>query len=166
MVVVVEGEEFEARKGPVTGARKTNNTGEVMAVQQAIRWAVEQEQSVRIRYDSEYAANMVQGKWKCKKNGQLIREARQEYMRAAQMRGTCKLKTHEARVRHVYEGGVVHGARIRNISSTRWFGLRGPYTGLVCKHLVVFLIYGWAINVAPESDSRHATSIYSHWDQV
>ena len=82
MVVVVEGEEFEARKGPVVGAKKTNNTGEVMAVQQAIRWAVEQGQSVRIRYDSEYAANMVQGKWKCKKNGQLIQEARREYIQA------------------------------------------------------------------------------------
>jgi ribonuclease HI len=55
MVVVVEDEEFEARKGPVINAKKTNNTAEVMAVQQAIRWAVEQNQSVRIRYDSEYA---------------------------------------------------------------------------------------------------------------
>ena len=84
MVVVLEGEEFESRKGPVETAAKTNNVGEVMAVQQAIRWAVEQGQSVRIRYDSMYAANMVQGTWKCKKgkNIELIREAREEYRKA------------------------------------------------------------------------------------
>ena len=84
MVVVLEGEECESRKGPVETASKTNNVGEVMAVQQAIRWAVEQGQSVKIRYDSKYAANMVQGTWKCKKgrNIELIREAREEYRKA------------------------------------------------------------------------------------
>ena len=37
MVVVMEGEEFECRKGPVEGTAKTNNVGEVMGVQHAIR---------------------------------------------------------------------------------------------------------------------------------
>ena len=85
MVVVLEEEEFESRKGPVETASKTNNVGEVMAVQQAIRWAVEQSQSVKIRYDSKYAANMVQGTWKCKKgrNIELIREAREEYRKGS-----------------------------------------------------------------------------------
>ena len=74
----------ENRKGPVETASKTNNVGEVMAVQQTIRWAVEQGQSIKVRYDSTYAANMVQGIWKCKKgrNIVLIREAREEYRKA------------------------------------------------------------------------------------
>ena len=84
MVVVLEGEEFESRKGPVVTTSKTNNVGEVMAVQQAIRWAVEQGQPVKTRYDSMYAANMVQGTLNCKKgrNTELIREAREEYRKA------------------------------------------------------------------------------------
>ena len=82
MVVVVEGEESEARKGPVIDAKQTNNTGEVMAVQQAVRWAVEQNQSIKIRHDSEYATSMVQGKWKQKKNKELIERVRKEYVEA------------------------------------------------------------------------------------
>ena len=48
--------------------RGTNNTAELTAILQGLRWAGGLADTVvRIRYDSEYAANTARGLWKAKK---------------------------------------------------------------------------------------------------
>ena len=57
--------------------RATNNTGEVSAIIEALRWVKEQQYaSATIRYDSQYAAFQTQSKWKAKSNKVLILAAR------------------------------------------------------------------------------------------
>jgi ribonuclease HI/GNAT superfamily N-acetyltransferase len=72
--------------------RATNNTGEVSAVLAALEWMVHPERcgalhgkAVTIRYDSTYAANMVQGRWRPKRgrNVCLIRAAQEALRRAS-----------------------------------------------------------------------------------
>ena len=88
-VEVTEGEETTNGFGPVIvnpqqpghlGAEvSTNNTAEVSAVIHALRHARRTNKThIVIRYDSEYAANMTQGKWRPKKgkNETLINTAK------------------------------------------------------------------------------------------
>ena len=86
-VVVKGGVEIHAAYGPVLmgagghGAeRGTNNTGEITAVIEAMRW-VESEAygSVTIVYDSEIAAKMTQGAWRAKANKGLVANARRAF---------------------------------------------------------------------------------------
>ena len=87
LVAVKDGTEVHSACGPVLlgatghGAdRGTNNTGEITAVIEALRWLkTEAYGAVTIVYDSEYAAKMAQGKWKAKVNRVLIGNARREY---------------------------------------------------------------------------------------
>ena len=54
----------------------TNNTGELMGVMRALRWAARPEwkdKDVVICYDSKYAAQQARGVWKAKKNVELIK---------------------------------------------------------------------------------------------
>jgi ribonuclease HI len=79
------GHEVAALYGPVVvdpasvwflGAEGgTNNTGELCGVCEALLWLIHEEPSGRsacICYDSEYAANQAQGKWKANKNRALV----------------------------------------------------------------------------------------------
>ena len=69
----------------------TNNTGELMAILRALKWLRSSDVTrVQMRYDSTYAANMVQGKWEPKKgkNVELINNARQELQHAQE---TCEI---------------------------------------------------------------------------
>ena len=64
------------------GAReKTNNTGEVSAIGEAMMWLLNEcpdngQTPVLLRYDSEYAANMAQGIWEPESNEELISTVR------------------------------------------------------------------------------------------
>ena len=54
----------------------TNNTGELMGVLRALRWAAQPEwkgRDVVICYDSKYSAQQARGVWKAKKNVELIK---------------------------------------------------------------------------------------------
>eukprot|EP00966_Prymnesium_polylepis_P279055 6446771-Prymnesium_polylepis.1 len=62
----------------------TNNTGELCAILHALDWALTTHHTtVRVRYDSEYAAKMTQGEWKPKKNKRLVAAARTLLARCA-----------------------------------------------------------------------------------
>jgi ribonuclease HI len=93
-VAVKHGKEIMAGSGGVCldtnhqaweGAEKgTNNTAEITAVIRALAWAREQrEKEVCIRYDSEYAASMTQGKWRPRQNKALVARAK-EALRATE----------------------------------------------------------------------------------
>ena len=84
---VLKDKEVFARRGPVVIDRKekgwwgaealTNNTGELTAIIEALRWVKEEGlRKVVIRYDSEYAASMTQGKWRPKKNVAIVRQSK------------------------------------------------------------------------------------------
>ena len=92
-VAVVSGEEVAAGRGPVITAENgvgwrgaevaTNNTGELTAILEALGWATSKRQPrAVIRYDSTYAANMTQGRWKPKRNKKLIRQCQEALDRA------------------------------------------------------------------------------------
>ena len=86
--------QIESDCGPVVG-RQTNNVGEVQAITQGLRWAREAAHSVVVRYDSEYAANMTQGKWRAKSNREVILEARQGPRGCACGGSGCDVRTCE-----------------------------------------------------------------------
>jgi ribonuclease HI len=60
----------------------SNNTGELSAICEALRWLQEERQSpvaATIRYDSTYAANIASGAYKASKNKLLAAEAQRLY---------------------------------------------------------------------------------------
>ena len=60
----------------------SNNTGEVCAIGEVLKWVqanVSDDRTVLIRYDSKYAANVVQGTYEASSNIELARKVQQMY---------------------------------------------------------------------------------------
>ncbi len=66
----------------------SNNTGELTGVCMALKWLIDEGGAApaAICYDSEYAANQVQGKWKTNKNHALVDKGKALLRRAAEGR--------------------------------------------------------------------------------
>ena len=66
----------------------SNNTGELSGIAEALLWVEERggDEDVCVVYDSEYAANICQGKWKAHKNVNLARECKTIHGRVKQQR--------------------------------------------------------------------------------
>ena len=72
-------------KGYLGAEVGSNNTGELCGICEALLWLAEYETTVRpavICYDSEYAANQVQGKWKTNMNIALVGKGKELLSRA------------------------------------------------------------------------------------
>ena len=64
--------------------RGTNNTGELTAIAEALRYLLADQSSrpALIRYDSTYAANMAAGRWRAKSNKRLVASVRKLWTQA------------------------------------------------------------------------------------
>ena len=129
--------ELHSRRGPVPtdqsdpsylgATRGTNNTGELTAIAEALRYLLADQSSrpALIRYDSTYAANMAAGRWRAKSNKRLVASVRMLWTQAHEHLGGRLWASHvDAHTDHRWndradelarhgKGGALHARRPR-----------------------------------------------------
>ena len=129
--------ELHSRRGPVPtdqsdpsylgATRGTNNTGELTAIAEALRYLLADQSSrpALIRYDSTYAANMAAGRWRAKSNKRLVASVRKLWTQAHEHLGGRLWASHvDAHTDHRWndradelarhgKGGALHARRPR-----------------------------------------------------
>ena len=104
--------------------RRTNNTGELIGIGQALIWLRDLDETDRpaiMLYDSGYAANMVAGRWQPNTNVNVVQWARGLLAQVEQKR-----KVHWVHVR----GHSGDGGNDRADELVQWGKRRGPYARL------------------------------------
>ena len=104
--------------------RRTNNTGELIGIGQALIWLRDLDETDRpaiMLYDSGYAANMVAGRWQPNTNVNVVQWARGLLAQVEQKR-----KVHWVHVR----GHSGDGGNDRADELVQWGKGSGPYTRL------------------------------------